>query len=306
MNMKIKEQWPRYLEGLKSRKRHPVKPATLKTYESHWNNWIRPELGKLDISAVDNGVMRSFIAKLSKADLAPTSIQSIFNVAKGLISSVVDENGNEIYPRKWNAEFIDAPEVKKQSLKAPTVPVSVLETALSNALDDESALYATLAGTGLRISEALGIKVDRDDGKGSFWIPEVSKIVIRDQFTRFGHGATKTAAGVREVDLAPELNDFLRTHAPTNGYLFGGDQPLPYSSIEKKAVQDGIPGFHSLRRFRITYLASKGVNDGLAHFWTGHAAANIHETYMKFENEIIARRQEAARVGLGFKLPEGK
>jgi hypothetical protein len=40
----------------------------------------------------------------------------------------------------------------------------------------------------------------------------------------------------------------------------------------------------------------------LMKFWTGHAAADISERYIKMGSEIEVRKAQAERVGLGFQL----
>ena len=53
------------------------------------------------------------------------SIDNDIGLVKLIVASAIDENGEEIYPRKWNHEFIDLPEVKNQhkpSFTAEQVP----------------------------------------------------------------------------------------------------------------------------------------------------------------------------------------
>ena len=303
--MTVQEQWEQYIEGLRTRKRNPVAPTTLDRYTCYWGKWIGPNLGSRKVCSVENKAMRDFVAVLAKATLAPTTIRAITTVLKDLLSSAVDKNGNELYPRKWNADFIDMPVVEKRSMKAPSIGSDALETALERTQSPRMALYALIAGTGLRIAEALGIRVGKDDGKGSFWLPADSKIIIRDQYHgRYGHTPTKTPAGCREVDLAPELNTFLQKHASAEGYLFGGKEPWAISTLERKVKEDGIPGFHSLRRFRLTHLENQNTPRSLAYFWTGHADESTHDSYIKLEKEYAARKEWVVKVGLGFRLPE--
>jgi hypothetical protein len=40
----------------------------------------------------------------------------------------------------------------------------------------------------------------------------------------------------------------------------------------------------------------------LIKFWNGHAAGDITERYTKVGSEIQARKEQAAKAGLGFKL----
>jgi integrase len=305
----VEQQFDIYFEGLRNRKRRPVKPATLNAYSSYWRNWVRPEIGAREISTIENGTMRQIVSTLSAAALAPATIGSIINLIKEIVGSAVDENGNELYPRKWNSEFIDSPVVSSKDQDAPTITRESLQEALRGASAKIAPLYALLAGSGLRIAECLGLQVGVDDGKGSFWIPTESKVIIRDQLYRGRHQAPKSAAGVREVDLAPELNDYLCRMAPncgriSDGYLFQSStgKSLRPGDAYAAAKKDGIPGFHSLRRFRRTHLENQGVPAGMARFWMGHASADVDDRYVRLENEIKARKEWAQKAGLGFDL----
>jgi hypothetical protein len=64
----------------------------------------------------------------------------------------------------------------------------------------------------------------------------------------------------------------------------------------------GIPGFHSLRRFRITHQKLSNVPDTIIKFSAGHAASDITERYTKVGSQVDARRQWANDAGLGFTL----
>jgi hypothetical protein len=64
------------------------------------------------------------------------------------------------------AKHIDAPTIIKQ--RQPSITTKHLEQAIKNArTDQERALYCLLAGTGLRISECLAIRVNGTDKQTS-------------------------------------------------------------------------------------------------------------------------------------------
>jgi integrase len=71
------------------------------------------------------------------------------------------------------------------------------------------ALIALLAGSGMRVGEALAIGMPG----GNVWDPEAGTITVRATLVRGRlQEAPKTEAGNRVVDLHPELNTFLRSH----------------------------------------------------------------------------------------------
>jgi len=157
-----------------------------------------------------------------------------------------------------------------------------------------------LGGTGLRIGEALALRVGPDDGINSFWSTQMGTLTIR---TTMVNGQiqpnTKTKAGTRIVDLDPSLCSFLCAQfAGCEGRLFHCSE----STLRRRLTALGIPGFHSLRRFRITHLQGNNVPGTLIKFWAGHAASDVTERYTKIGSQIEERRSWSEKAGLGFQL----
>lgn len=295
--MNIKTQSEVFIDNLKSRRRNPIKPRTLAAYSSYLRSWIVPLLGDETLDTLENGKMRKFVAKLSEEGLSASTIVSIVNCLKGVVSSALDENGNEIYARKWNNDFIDLPIVNQRDQKAPIIGRPELESAISRAQGIYKPLYITLAGTGARISEGLGIQAGPDDGKGSFWVPDQSKIVIRGQWQDGQFLTPKTDSGFREIDIPNALNQVLQELSPEVGKrIFDIDLLSSYRVLK----QNQIPGYHSLRRRRITHLRETGVPEDLIRFWAGHQDRSITDRYSKMATNVSLRREWAERAGLGF------
>lgn len=306
-NMTFKSQAETFLQTIQTRRRNPVRFGTIRAYRSHLQKSILPCLGDLPLSKVENGVLKTLVARLSERKLSPASINAITSVVKQVVASAVDLNGNELYPRTWNNDFVDMPVVRTQDQDAPTIAVNRLERALGRANGQDKALYALLAGTGLRIGEALTLMVGEDDGVNSFWIRDSRIANIR---TTVVDGkiqpATKTQAGQRQVDLSQELNDFLTAHITVKSGLMFPDADgglMVFSTAYRHLQRAGVTeGFHSFRRFRITHLESQNVPKGLQMFWTGHAANDVHESYIKMGENLTVRKDWAQRAGLGFSL----
>jgi integrase len=129
---------------------------------------------------------------------------------------------------------------------------------------------------------------------------------------------SKTEAAYREVDLCPEVAELLANYIGNrSGLLFPsktGKTPMSYSnvrthSLHAKLVKLGLytPGaaMHCFRRFRSAVLTKNGCPEDLRKFWLGHENSDISDEYAEQLLEDIERRQEvAARVGLGFEIPE--
>jgi len=295
----FREQAEKFLIQGKNRKRKPFRLKTLKTYNSALACHLLPLLGDKPLEDVDNGAVKKVGAKLSET-LSAKTVCSYIDIIKQVISSAVDDNGNELFPRRWNSGFLDLPVIENQ--KQPTISAQTLQDAISKAGASDKALYAILAGTGLRIAEALALKAGLDDGHGTFWSPETGTIHIRVQRNAGVYGPTKTKAGIRAVDLAPELNNFLKTfwkYWMKTALMFPQSEGAYRSRLEANGITEG---FHAFRRFRLTHLDSANVPQGLQRFWTGHAAGDVHESYVKSGEKLQERKEWAEKAGLGFKL----
>lgn len=302
------QQAETFMTAIAARKRNPVKTATLVAYRSLLNKWIIPAIGGKFLPDIQNGSVKPLIDIMSKAGKSPQTITSVLSLIKAVVKSAVDGNGNQLYPRTWNNEFMDVPVISAQ--KAPVATVKAVQQALRKADGQDAALYALLAGTGLRIGEARALMIGPDNGRDSFWDPGTATIVVRSTVSKGQiQSSPKTEAGNREIDLNPELNTYLcemllNQELPSVGLLFpsttGGvsDPKTDYRHL--KAV--GIPGFHSLRRFRVTHLRKQGVPEGLVQFWSGHRGKTVTDRYDKISLDTDARKQYAKSAGLGFQL----
>lgn len=271
-----------------AKRRNPLRPKTLATYAERLKNDILPSIGQKSMDIIDNVRVKALVDKWAVHGVSRSRMTLNISVIKEIVASAVNEKGEKLYNVAWNPDFWDLP---AGTPKKATVSAQEVQDAIFKLPRHSSAMAALLAGTGLRIGEALGLTANS-------WIPSDSKIIVTGQR---GGAPTKTQAGVREVDLAPELNEYLKT-----GVKVETKELFPYS---KNYYRDHFElaglkgGFHALRRFRTTYLAAQSCPPGLARYWTGHAAGDVHEGYEQFGKEIQTRKAEAARIGLGFELP---
>ena len=305
----LKEQAEPFLASLATRRRNPVKPATIKAYSSYLRNWIIPRIGKQELASFENGAMRQFVSYLVDKKLSPAMIGSIVTATKALIRSEIDANGNILNPREWNQDFIDMPAVRPEEQDAPIIDATALSKAIRNASGQFQSLYALQAGSGLRISEVLALKMGPDDGVSSIWDPETAIIHVRRAIYDRQEQGTKSAAGVREVDIYSKLNSWLadRIKRAPGEYLWQTrNETLRHvATIYDHLEKDGIPGTHSLRRFRATHLDNTGVTEALIKFWLGHAGKSVSDRYTKVLKFTDHRRGWCERAGLGFELPQG-
>jgi hypothetical protein len=303
MIMKLKDQAVVFFETIQTRQRHPVRSSTLAAYRTVINNWIIPSIGEENLETFGNGALKIFVHKLVVLHKSPATIRLIINVVKMIVASAVTFEGEQIYPRTWNAEFLDIPDIGPQ--KSPMLTQTQLRAALRSKY---AVFFAVLAGTGLRIGEALAIRYG-DDGTHTAWDPENAVILVRTTLWRGKEGPPKTLSGLRQVDLDPRLNTLLREtydlpvgtplfHRANGKFLF---QSYLYETGLKPL---NIKGFHTFRRYRITRLRELGVPEDVIRYWAGHAGGSITDRYSRLAQDKELRKQWAVRAGLGFELPE--
>ena len=305
--MTFQTQASKFMQTIATRQQDPVRANTLSTYKSLLNARILPVLGGLDLSEVKNGVVKRFFEGL-RGKLSPSTQRTVFNIIKQVVESAVNEEGDQLYPLKWNHAFIDVPTVKTAEQDAPIVSPKAIQNAIRTARNEDKALYALLAGSGLRVGEALALCIGPDDDRNSFWQPETKTLTIRTTVVKGKiQTGTKTQAGIRAVDLSEELNVFLTkslSHCET-GLLFKSEKGgivrtnTAYEHLEEAGIQEG---FHAFRRFRLTHLDAVGVPQGLQRYWGGHSAGDVHESYVKMGEKILERKDWAQKAGLGFQL----
>jgi integrase len=154
----FREQAEIWLTSLATRRRKPVKPATIHGWRHSLNKWVLPTLGDTLLADVGNAALKTVIEKMSAGGLAAQSIVTHARVVKMVVASAVTAEGEEIYPRKWNHNFCGLPIIDPTKQHRPTVTQTELQNILSAVLPRYRVLVALLAGSGLRIGEALGLK----------------------------------------------------------------------------------------------------------------------------------------------------
>jgi hypothetical protein len=78
----------------------PVSGDTIDDWEGVLNNWINPAIGDCPISDVNNGVLKTVVAVMVDKGLSPKTIENYLQVPKMVVASVVDDDGNQVYPRE--------------------------------------------------------------------------------------------------------------------------------------------------------------------------------------------------------------
>src|SRR6266567_5304333 len=103
----------------------------------------------------------ALVAKMVEGGLSPKSIDNYSQVVKMVVASAVNDEGEEIYARKWNHEFIDMPILEEERQNTPTFSSEVMTGLASWNKRRERMIFILCGAAGLRIGEALGIEIDK-------------------------------------------------------------------------------------------------------------------------------------------------
>jgi integrase len=213
----FRQQAKWWLEYMRTRKRKPVASATLDAWGDCLRNWLNPELGDVPLESVNNLAVKLLVAKMvATGKLGPKSINNYVQVIKMIVASAVNENGEQIHTRKWNHEFIDLPVVEKNKQNAPSISSEIMTGLAAWKKERERALFILCGAAGLRISEALGLEIDKH-------ISEDCQTLFVRQKARGSkiENRLKTRYSERAVDLHPYLPQ-IQKHIPAEPHQLPG------------------------------------------------------------------------------------
>jgi hypothetical protein len=108
-----------WLKNIQQRKRKPVAPATVESWQGALDKWILPNLGDMPVSSVGNLALKGLVEKMVTGGLSPKTINTYSQVVKTVVASAVNDEGEQLFPRNWNHEFIDMPVVEKNRQRTP-------------------------------------------------------------------------------------------------------------------------------------------------------------------------------------------
>jgi hypothetical protein len=192
------KQW---IEGCEQRKQKPIKPSVSHNWRSILKNHLLPLIGEVPLSDVGNRTMRSVVKRLAKKNLLPKTIQNICLVIKLVKASAIDDDGNELFPVKWNSRFIDAPSVDPTKQRKPSFAGEQVEKIVKAATGRMQMAAILFAASGLRAGELLGLEVRHFDG---------TSITVNQALWHAKVQDPKTVNAFRTVDLHPDVAALLK------------------------------------------------------------------------------------------------
>jgi len=209
-------------------------------------------MGDMPLASVGNPAAKGLVAQMAAENRAPKTINNVIQVVKMVVASAINDEGEQIYPRKWNHEFMDLPEVYEQH--TPTFSAEVVQELVLSARGQYQMLYALLAGTGMRIGEVSGLEI------GKHISPDASTIKVQQSVWSGVIQTPKTQNAVREIDLpynlARMLEEFIGERK--SGFLFRArtGKPLCQTNVLKRSLYPILEtmnhpkaGFHAFGDF---------------------------------------------------------
>lgn len=305
----FRSQYLIWIEELKNRAYDPVAPSTLANFVSCAKTILSVVGPATPLEGFKNQAMAQFVRNVKKFNWAPATLSQHILVIKLIIASATDAEGEQLFPRVWNRRVINAPRVERSKQKTPVLNKDDVEKLIREAgTEQDKILYAFLAGSGLRISEAQSVRVNGNDLQTS-WDQEKSVIVVRNScFRNRETGRTKTIAGQRTVFLHSDLNQALIAFAAhkereSGSFLFQSKpgQPIRLSTVRDrmaKCISGAAP--HAARRFYISWLRKCRVMEEIIRSQVGHADKSITDIYSSQDENTVRAAIEGA--GLGFNL----
>jgi len=301
----FKEQSLIWLERMENRQRKPVKPATLRNWKSYLSVHIYPVLQNVLLPDITNLAVKNFAAGIQRS---PKMIDNIVQVIKQVKASAVNEHGDEIYPTKWNHDFMDMPRIVAREQRRPSFTKEQVTEIVKAASSQLQMIAILFAATGLRAGELLGLEVKHFTGNAIKVEQEVWHGLIQ---------APKTENAYRTIEIDPRVAALLKSFIGSrqDGFIFrnGGGKPLHQSNLLRrdfhpllKSLEIPTCGYHAFRRYRNTYLRNEAdCPPGLLMYWLGHADRNMSDRYDKVGEGANAefRLKQAKTMGVGFELP---
>lgn len=283
------------------------KPASLKTFSSYVRCHIEPAIGDVFVKDVRNGALKNFAQSLvHEKHLAPKTVSEILAAVKSIIASCQDSEGEKLFPREWNTEFITRGLAPIRDQRTPCATSEQIQSAIARCDGIDRALIIFGSATGLRVGEILALRVAPIEGR-THWDPARGVVEVRTSIFDGVEQAPKTVAAIRTVECCQALNEFLKLIVAGRmaGFLLGNGTPPKLSTL-RDHLDNILPGgFHSLRRHRASYLEEKECQGSISRYWLGHAiGGDVHQRYQQSFRNPARRREECERVGLGFKLPQ--
>jgi integrase len=182
-----------------------LKESTYRGYRSVLDKHLEPAFGKKPLIEITRSDVKAFIFQKIKGGMSAERAKRIKATLSGIFSHAVEDGLIQANPSARLDKMLKA---KDQSLNKEISPYTAEELeiyleAVRTGFTEHFPMFLTLARTGLRLSEALGLQWGDIDFRGGF-------IEIKRGWVNQRETTTKTGK-TRRVDATPQLLATLRS-----------------------------------------------------------------------------------------------
>ena len=296
-----------------------VKPRTLASYRQIIRLHLMPSLGEIPIRRLHKGQIKGLLAEKLASSLSRSTVRIIHATVRALLRAAVDDGvmvSNPAEKLGRSLHLVTPKATRQEEIMAmnATQRAVFLETAAR--IEPRFApLFWTLAGTGMRLGEGLGLQWDDIDVRQR-------EIRVARAFSAGSISTPKSGHG-RTVDISQVLTqtlgrleierkaDVLRRGWPTVPpwvFINEAGHPMDESKVRKamgrvlKAAH--LPAHFSPHCLRHTYaslLLQKGVSPAYVQRQLGHASIQLTvDTYGKWlplGNKAAVDRLDGVNTG---------
>ena len=291
-----------------------LKRSTTEGYTSIIEGHLIPELGRLQLAAIDAGELDRYLARKRKQELAPRTLNRHLNLLHSLFKAA---EGRGLV-RSNPVSAVERPREPRRRWRILTpAEIGAVERAfaeLADEVEDENrtwceqarVVFLTVVSAGLRRGEVLGLRW-RDVALAD---PAGATLRVRETWVRGGPDTPKSAKSERTFAigrLAAELFD----HRGRTAYsgedervfcnpLTGGPlDPKRYAvtlraALKRAKVDDYVRPFHDGRHTNITNAAAAGVSPAALMARAGHSDFATTQLYIDLAGETFREEAELA------------
>jgi integrase len=292
----VSDLFDRFVEG------RPLRPSTLNVYRYVFGKHIAPVLGAWSLRNLDLDAVDRWYRDL---DAGPEAKAKAARLLRGLTSFAHRRGLIPADPARVLTVTTSGP----RALLPNEIPDADAVMRLADEVGDRyRALVLLLAYGGLRIGEAVALRVDRVDFKRR-------RIVIDSSATEVGgvltFGKPKTTASVRSFKAPRFLIDALRDHVracPTEtGFVFSAPDggPLRPGNFRRRVFDTAVERaklrglhVHDLRHFCASTLAAQGASATEIAARLGHSnsatTARVYLHLLSARDDRLADLQDQA------------
>ena len=258
-----------------------LSPASTRKYESMRRNNFATIQNRY-VSEMKQPDYQAFVNEFA-LDHEPKTVSSVC----GLLTSALKAIGNGA------AIALKRPQIRKSSINIPT-DAQIRQLIASAGSPEMQCAFILAATLGPRRSEISAITWKDIDGN----ILHIRSALVQDKDGNWVKKSTKTAAGIRDLDLPKFLLERIlalkKENSRPNDYIIPVTPNAITKSFNRAKKRAGIScRFHDLRHYNASVMLALGVPDKYAMQRMGHATPNMLKNV--YQHLISEKEQEVAQ-----------